>query len=327
MLTRSDVARLLDLRVCIDAVEESFRAAGEGRSAPSAILGLAGRDGGLHVKAAVSTASEGKAGYFAAKMNANFPGNPERHGLPTIQGVLVLSDAATGVLLAVMDSIALTELRTAAASAVAARYLAARDARTAAIIGCGAQARAQLAAMSIVRPLARALVFDTNVARANDFARAASAELGIPVEVTGTLGDATTRSDIVVTCTTSHRAFLGEAQVARGAFIAAVGADNEHKQEIEPGLLASSAVVTDSTAQCATIGDLHHAIAAGAMTVADVRAELGAVVADPGRGRRDRDEIVVFDSTGVAFQDVAAAALVYERAERENVGSMIRFGE
>ena len=229
--------------------------------------------------------------------------------------------------LAVMDSIALTVLRTAAASAVAARHLARDDARTLAIVGCGAQARAQLAAMRIVRPIEQAWAFDADARRAEAFARAATTELSMPVRASPTLADATRGADIVVTCTTSRRAFLDSGDVRAGAFIAAVGADSESKQEIEPALMAASAVVTDSTAQCRAIGDLHHAIDAGAMTVNDVRAELGEVVADPARGPHAPDEIVVFDSTGVAFQDVVAAALVYERAERENVGSMIRFGE
>lgn len=326
LLTRSDVERLLDMRACIDAVERAFRMAGEGRPLPSAILGLAAPGGGMHVKAALAIEGSGH-GWLVAKVNLNFPGNPERRGLPTIQGVVVLADAESGSPLAVMDSIALTVLRTAAASAVAARHLARDDARTLAIVGCGAQARAQLAAMRIVRPIEQAWAFDADAGKADAFARAATTELGLPVRASPTLADATRRADIVVTCTTSRRAFLGRDEVRPGAFIAAVGADSESKQEIEPALMATSAVVTDSTAQCATIGDLHHAIDARAMTLDDVRAELGAVVADPARGRRAADEVVVFDSTGVAFQDVVAAALVYERAERENVGSMIRFGE
>jgi len=141
------------------------------------------------------------------------------------------------------------------------------------------------------------------------------------------LGEAARQSDIVITCTTSRRAFLGRHHVKRGAFVAAVGADNEEKQEIEPALMAAASVVTDSTDQCATIGDLHHAIDAGLMQRNDVRAELGDVVADPSRGRRSDDEIVIFDSTGVAFQDVAAAAIVYERALRDGIGMKVDFSQ
>jgi ornithine cyclodeaminase/alanine dehydrogenase-like protein (mu-crystallin family) len=225
-----------------------------------------------------------------------------------------------------MDSIALTILRTAAATAVAARHLANPDARTVTIVGCGAQALAQLRALAVVRPLLRVFAHDMDATRARGFAGEATRRLGIPVNAVDDMGTATLASDIVVTCTTARRPFLGERHLASGAFVAAVGADNEQKSEIEPALMAASAVVVDSADQCAAIGDLHHAVEGGTMHLADVRAELGDVVLDARRGRRSPREIVIFDSTGVAIQDVAAAALVHERAEREQVGSLVDFG-
>ncbi len=121
-----------------------------------------------------------------------------------------------------------------------------------------------------------------------------------------------TPADVVVTCTTSKRPFLRAAN--RGAFIAAVGADNPEKSEIDPQLMRNAVVVADVLEQCVTIGDLRTAIAAGAMSRDDVRAELGAIVAGRAQGRRNADEIVIFDSTGAGFQDAAAAAIAYERA-------------
>jgi alanine dehydrogenase len=323
ILTRSEVQRLLDPAACVAAVEAAFRMRGSGTAIPSAILGLPVADGGFHAKAAVMP---GRRPYFAAKVNANFPANPARHRLPTIQGVLALFDATTGAPLALMDSIAITILRTAAATAVAARYLTRVDANTVTIVGCGAQALAQLVALRTVRPIARVFAHDIDTALRADFAQAATGILGIPVLAVDDLARAMLASDIIVTCTTSRRAFLGAEHVSPGAFIAAVGADNEEKQEIDPRLLAASAVVVDSLEQCAAIGDLHHAIAAGAMSTTDVRAELGDVIVDPARGRRRDEEIVIFDSTGVAIQDVAAAALVYERALSEEVGTSVALG-
>ena len=323
VLTRTDVERLLDPAACIAAVEAAFRIGAAG-GMRAAILGVPVAGGGFHAKAA---AMPGTRPYFAAKINANFPGNPARHGLPTIQGVLALFDAATGEPLALMDSIAITMLRTAAATAVAAQYLALPNAATVAIIGCGAQAMAQLIALRTVRPFARAFAYDLDAAVRAAFARTASAALGIPVVAVDELRDATLASDIIVTCTTSRRAFLGPEHVAPGTFVAAVGADNEEKQEIEPRLLAASAVVVDSREQCATIGDLHHALDAGAMALGDVRAELGDVITDPSRARRSSNEIVVFDSTGVALQDVAAAAVVYERAVAGGLGLSVALAD
>ena len=322
VLTRREVERLLDPSACVAAIETAFRmhAAGAMRSA---ILGLSVANGGFHAKAA---AMPGKRPYFATKVNANFPANPARHRLPTIQGVLALFDATTGEPLALMDSIAITILRTAAATAVAARYLARADASTVTIVGCGAQALAQLVALRTVRPVAQVFAHDIDTALCDAFARGATDILGIPVLAVDDLPRATLASDIIVTCTTSRRAFLGAGHVSPGAFIAAAGADNEEKQEIDPRLLATSAVVVDSLEQCAAIGDLHHAIAAGAMRASDIRAELGDVIVDPARARRRNEEIVIFDSTGVAIQDVAAAALVYERASLDGIGISVELG-
>src|SRR5262249_23712352 len=128
---------------------------------------------------------------------------------------------------------------------------------------------------------------------------------------------------IVATCTSSKVAFVTDELVSPGTFIAAVGADNEHKQEIAPELLAASAVVADDLEQCATIGDLHHAITAGLMTRDSVRATLGEVIVGTKPGRTNDHEVIIFDSTGVAIEDVAAAAMVFERAERDGTGMVV----
>jgi len=125
-------------------------------------------------------------------------------------------------------------------------------------------------------------------------------------------------SDIVITCTTAQRWFIAREMVSPGTFVAGVGADNENKQELDPALLASSKLVTDLTAQCVTIGDLHHAVAAGVMSASDVHAELGEIIAELKRARTSEEEIIVFDSSGTALQDVAAAAAVYQRARADN---------
>ena len=252
--------------------------------------------------------------YFAAKTNANFPRNGARHGLPTIQGVVVLCDAANGFPLAVMDSISITALRTAAATAVAAKYLAREECAVALVCGCGAQGAMQLRALCRVRQPKQVYAYDQDANRAAEFARNLSGELGIRVTPAHDLGAAVAGSDIVITCTTSQRFFITHDMVRPGTFIAAVGADNPDKQEIDPQLLARHTVVADILEQCCAIGDLHHAIEGKIMTRADVHAELGQVVAGIKPARTRDDEIIVFDSTGTALQDVAAAAAVYRRA-------------
>jgi ornithine cyclodeaminase/alanine dehydrogenase-like protein (mu-crystallin family) len=309
---------------CIDAVERAFRLHAEGRTIASSLLGVHVEGGGFHVKTA--GLAFGDRSYFAAKINANFPGNRERFGMPTIQGVIALFDIVNGRLLALLDTAEITSVRTAAATAVAVRYLAREDSAVATICGCGVQGRAQLRALARVRPIRTVLAFDADVGRAQEYAVAMTRELGIEVRAVGDLGRAVRESTVCITCTTSRRPILHPADVPPGLFVAAVGADNPEKQEIDAALLAVSTLVVDVLEQSATIGDLHHALAAGLMTRAEVHAELGEIVVGRKRGRATDDEIIVFDSTGTALQDVAAAALVYERAIASGRGTRLDVG-
>ena len=318
LLTQRDVAALLDLETCIAAVEEAFRLHGLGTVTPPGIHGVPAEGGGFHIKAGRL------GGTFAAKINANFPGNPSHHGLPTIQGVIALFDAETGAPLALMDSMEITTLRTGAATAVAAAHLAAEDAAVVTIVGCGVQGRVQLRAVAAVRPIEQAFAVDQDPGRAATFAREMARALGIAVHQAPDLARVTRQSDIIVTCTPARRAFLGRDDVRPGAFVAAVGADHEEKQELEPALLAASTIIADVLEQCAAIGERHHALDAGLVTRARVHAELGEVVAGRKPGRRSADEVIVFDSTGMALQDVAAAAAVYQRARAAGAGTVVR---
>ena len=318
LISRSDVERLLAPDACFTAVEDAFREHALGRVPAPGVLGMHAADGGFHVKAAQL------GGRFAAKINANFPRNGERHALPTIQGIVALFDAANGVPLALMDSMAITALRTAAATAVAAEHLARKDCGALLICGCGAQAPAQLRALLRVRRPARIHIHDVDGAKAIAMKKAFSSEnLNIVADLPRAVGE----SDIIVTCTTAKRWFIARGMVGPGAFVAGVGADNEEKQELDPQLLAAAKVVTDLTAQCAAIGDLHHALDAGAMARAGVHAELGEIVAGLKPARENDSEIIVFDSTGTALQDVAAAALVYERAVDSGPTNSIHFND
>ena len=321
VLSRRDVLDLLTLHDCIDAVEGAFRLHAEGRTLGPGVLGVPATGGGFHIKAAGLV---GERSYFAAKTNANFPENPRRFGLPTIQGTIVLADASTGVPLAIIESGSVTALRTGAATAVAAKYLARRDARTASIVGCGVQGELQLAAIAAVLPLERAWVLDNDYECAESMAVRASASLGLRVEAATDLRAALRQSDVCVTCTPARRAFVTTADVTPGMFIAAVGADSQGKQELEPALVASATLVVDVLNQCAEIGELQHVLAAGLMTRAQVHAELADVVVGRRPGRTRDDEITIFDSSGTALQDVAAAIAVYEKARATGRGTEVK---
>jgi len=321
VLSRRDVLDLLTLHDCIGAVEGAFRLHAEGRTLGPGVLGVPAPGGGFHIKAAGLV---GERSYFAAKTNANFPENPRRFGLPTIQGTIVLADASTGVPLAIIESGSVTALRTGAATAVAAKYLARREAQTATIVGCGVQGELQLAAIAAVLPLERAWVLDNDYERAESMAARAAASLGLRVEAVKDLRAALRESDVCVTCTPSRRAFVTTADVPPGMFLAAVGADSQGKQELEPALVASATLVVDVLDQCADIGELQHVLAAGLMTRAQVHAELADVVVGRRPGRSREDEITIFDSSGTALQDVAAAVAVYEKARATGRGTEVK---
>jgi alanine dehydrogenase len=322
LLTRKDVAALLTIEECIAAIERVFKSHGEGKAAPPGILGVHAADGGFHIKAGLLDLDRS---YFAAKINANFPANPKRLGLPTIQGLVVLCDGEYGSPLAVMDSIEITIQRTGAATAVAAKYLARSDSKTVTICGCGNQGTVSVRALAKVLSLEKVFAYDLNVAHAQRFANELSPELGIEVVAVGDLANAVGQSEIVVTCTPSKQPFLQKRFVRPGTFIAAVGADSAEKHELEPSLLAENKVVVDVLDQCASIGELHHALQDEVMTAEDVYAELGVLVAGVKAARTSSDEIIIFDSTGMALQDVITATIIYEKAVKSGVGTVMEF--
>lgn len=323
ILTRRNIASLMRSEDYVAAVEAAFLAERFGRAEAPPPMHLPGEGGTFHGKGAVF--SNGKA-YVALKLNGNFPDNPRRFGLPCIQGAILLCNAQNGALLAILDSIEITLQRTAAASALAARYLSRNDAGVLCVCGCGAQGRVQAEALAEVRSFTGGFAWDIDRATAQRFAAEMTRALGFAFEAVSDLGDAARKSDVIVTATTSRQAFLHAQDVKPGAFIAAVGADNPEKSEIAPELMARAKVVVDSRAQCLAMGDLRVAIEVGAMTRDDVYADLGEIVAGRKPGRSTGDEIFVFDSTGTALEDVASAAMTYEKAVEYHVGSVVDMG-
>ncbi|HZI94425.1 MAG TPA: ornithine cyclodeaminase family protein [Patescibacteria group bacterium] len=322
LLARSDVRALLDLDECIAAVEEAFRLHAQGRTLPPGVLGVPSVDGGFHIKAAGLRLEPGR---FAVKCNGNFFHNTARHDMPNIQGLILLCDADNGYPLAVIDSIEITILRTGAATAVAAKYLSRPDSRVVTIAGCGNQGRVQLRALRRVRGIEKVHAWDTDLQRARDFAEEVCRDSGLAAAATPDLSAAVRASDICVTCTPSRQAILGPDDISPGLFLAAVGADSHDKQELDPAILRRGKVVADILDQCAEIGELHHALTAGVMTRQDVHAELADIVSGRRPGRRAPDETFVFDSTGTALQDVAAADALYRRALEAGAGTPLDF--
>ena len=313
LLNRSAVTAVLRPEDYLAAGERAFRAHGEGASLATGLLHVDAHGGDFHIKS--SRLPLGRT-YVGVKVNGAFWQNRGR-GLPYVHGALLLFDGETGVPLALMDSVEITVQRTAAATALAARHLARRDARVVTICGTGTQGRAQLRYLARVLPVERVHAFGRREESVARFAAEMRDELGADVVPAPDLAAAARASDVIVTCTPSRTPLLGTADVSPGAFVAAVGSDNPAKRELAPVLVAASRLVTDITEQCARVGELHHALAAGLMTVQDVYGELGAIVAGRTPGRTSDADVIVFDSTGTALQDVAAAAVAYERAAED----------
>ncbi len=317
VLSRAEIERLLSFSDYVDAVEAALRAAAASRAVGPPASALHVADGSFHVKAGALIDDCGAV--VAIKLNGNFPGNPAAHRLPTVQGVIYLADGSNGRPLALMDSIEITINRTGAATTLAARHLARADSRVATICGAGVQGRIQAVAIAAAARPERLHVWDARPEAATALAADLARDLRLDVRASRDLAPVRD-SDIVVTCTSARQAFLMRELVRPGTFIAAVGADNADKQEIDPALFACARVVVDSLEQCAEIGDLHHALSAGAITRDAVHATLAELVAGEKPGRRDAREITLFDSTGLGLQDIAAAGALYRRALAQGVG-------
>jgi ornithine cyclodeaminase/alanine dehydrogenase len=322
LLNRTQITRLVTFRDYFDAVQSAFKLHGEGRIGNQGLLHVDTERGEFHIKAGALNLDQL---YFAVKINGGFYENTKRYGLPNILGIIVLCDGSTGFPLAMMDSSEITRQRTAAAAAVAAKHLARPDSKTITICGCGAQGHTQLSAMVHFFPVVKAFAYDIELDRSRQFAQNMSQELGISIEAVDNLGAAVRESDICITCTSSKRYFVKTSDVKPGTFIAAMGADSPDKQELEPTLLSRSKVVVDVLTQCERVGELHHAIEEQVLSRNDIYAELGEIVAGKKQGRTSQSEITIFDSTGTAIQDVAAAAIVYAKALANDAGVEFSF--
>jgi len=324
LLSRRQVADLLTIKECIDAVENAFRLHGEGKALPPKVMGMHSENGGFHIKAGIMDLERI---YFAAKINANFPNNTKLYDLPTIQGVITVSDGSNGRLLALIDSIEITIIRTGAATAVAAKYLSLPNSKIVTICGCGNQGRISLKALMKVRNLKKVFCFDIDRKQTEKFIQEFQSQIEIIPVTINDLSNALKQSHICVTCTPSQQPFIHAEDIMPGTFIAAVGADSEEKQELSTDLIASNKIVVDIIEQSVMIGELHHAIEQKKTTITDIHAELGMIVAGKKPGRESDNEIIIFDSTGMALQDVAAASIVYEKALNNRIGTKLNFAE
>jgi alanine dehydrogenase len=261
-----------------------------------------------------------KEGFFGTKIVSVFPRNIEKK-LSTIQAAYLLNDPTTGELLALMDGILLTAMRTGATSALATKYLSRKNSETLGIIGGGAQAPFQAEAISKVRPIHRMLVYDKERKIAEDFSGAVSNSLRIPVHVMASPRDVVVESDILVTVTTSTTPVFDGRHLKGGTHINAVGAYTPEMRELDDLTVRKSKIVVDTYEGCmAEAGDLLIPIRNGKLSKENIYADLGEIVLGQKPARTADDEITLFESVGFALEDLVVASLAYGRASEKGVG-------
>ncbi len=322
LLNRAELERLLDVRAVIEAVERGFAdySAGKVQMPVRTAVRMSDPPGILLLMPCAMTESRA----LGTKLVSVYPRNPSR-GLPTIGALYVLSDYETGFPVAVMDAGFITGLRTAAASAVATRYLAREDARTLGIFGTGVQAEFHALAVPAVRPVERILVWGSSPDKARQFAAKMQDRCRAPLEAGASL-EAVAAADIVVTGTTATQPLFAGSLVQPGAHVNGVGSHAPATRELDADLVARSRVVVDTyEAAFAEAGDLLLAIEEGRIDREHVAAEMGEIVLGRKPGRERADEITIFKSCGVAFEDAVTASLAVERARAEGVGVAFDF--
>ncbi|MBW6517077.1 MAG: alanine dehydrogenase [ANME-2 cluster archaeon] len=316
-LTKREVEELVNIYDVIPAVEVAFREHGLDRvqMPPKMYLDFKAHNGDLRAMPGYLEGPD----IAGVKLVNVHPDNPAR-GLPTVMALMVLNSTETGAPLAVMDGTTLTDLRTGAAGGVAAKYLSRKDSKIVGMIGLGRQARTQLQALTAVRDIELVRIFDTSRNSMEAFKTDMELKTGIDIITCADTSQAC-NCDILVTTTPVTSPLIKAEWIKAGTHINAIGADAAGKEELDPMILKKAKVVVDAVAQASHSGEVNVPISKGIFSVEEIYAELGQVVSGKKPGRESDAEITVFDSTGLAIQDVVTADLIYRRAIERKAGT------
>lgn len=310
ILGRRQTEEFLSVGEAIVAVEHAFKLKAQGRAImpPKLYLDMLEFGGDFR---AMPAYIDGIAGL---KWVSGYPDN-HRYNLPTVMATIILCDPETGRPLVIMSGEYITNIRTGAAGGVAVKYLARSDSTVVGMIGAGIRARTQLLAIIEVLPSIKEVkVFDLRKEVSQRYTQIMAAELKInicPVETV----EAATDADIVVTTTPSREPVVKKHHIKPGTHISAIGADAKGKQELDSGLLASAKVVVDDIEQASHGGEINVPLSESQLRIEQIYGTIGEIVANLKNGRENDDEITIFDSTGLAIQDIVCAKLVYEKAK------------
>jgi len=318
LITRREIESIVSMKELMGAMEDAFRAKAMRRVQMPTKLYITFPDGDYRTMMAYVPDLE----MACVKIVNVHPNNPEKHGLPTVMATIVLIDPETGRPLAIMDGTYLTGMRTGATGGVAAKYLARKNSRIIGMVGAGTQARTQLMALNEVFKIEEVRVCSKTRGECEKFAKDME-HLGLKFLVKEGVEETVRGCDIIVTTTPVTSPLVRNEWVEEGMHINAIGADASGKEELDPEILKRAKVVVDDYEQACHYGELNVPVSKGIFKPEQIHAELGEIIVGRKAGRTNDNEITVFDSTGLAIQDLAAAALVYRKARKVGVACEI----
>lgn len=321
LFNRSSFEHLMRMQDYIDAVEKAHLLQAQNKIIATNLIHADAPEGEYHIK---TGGLLGDNAYYGLKANGGFFGNQQNYQLPNILGIIYLSDAQNAYPLAIFASSLISKMRTAAATAVAAKYLLPSGALNLAVVGYGNQAEAQIEALICVATIKRISIAGRNAQKAAAFVQKISQLYSIPVQL-DSIENACRDAQIIVTTTPSKDYFVKNEWVQDGCFIAAIGADSPGKQELDPLLMQRAKIVADIKSQVLKVGESQHAFQQNLITESSIYAELGQLVSGQLPGRMQEETIFIYDSTGTAIQDVAAAAFIYEKLKDDSSIQSIDF--
>ncbi|MEE4015565.1 ornithine cyclodeaminase family protein [Roseibium sp. FZY0029] len=324
LLNKEEVSRLISNREVIEAVENAYKAFNSGQVEQPEYLSI-------HMPAPRGEI-DFKLGYYKVNetismkaSSGGFENNPASFGLPTGMGTIILFDARSCALICVMDGSLITGLRTGASGAVSVKALARKNASKITSIGTGNQARMQIRAINEVMKIDEIYAWSRTAEKLAKYKADIESEFGIPVIITETKKEAVEQADVLITTTRGVGAPVEAAWVKPGTHIVAIGTDQFGKQELEPEIFRNAKIVVDSLAQCAEKGETWHPLNHDIITRDDIHGEIGEILLGRKPGREHEDEVTIFDSTGMAIQDITTADRIYQNAIAQNVGTYFEF--
>jgi len=324
LLNKEEVGSLIDLDAIRAAVEAGYRSFNSGLVVQPnfMVLTLPGTHAGVDFKGGLDMGG----GYITLKASSGGYDNNPKLGLPAGMNTVLLFEAKTCALKCIMDGTLITGCRTGAAGAISVKYLARADAEKLCVIGAGNQARRQLSAIMRVRQLTEVRVWDALPECLDAYVKEMSAETGLRIRKCATAEEAVRGADMVVTTTRARSGPIVKREwVQPGTHIAAIGADMPDKQELYADVYAGAKVVNDSIALCVEGGETRNAVKAGIIRPEDIHAEMGEIILGKKPGRENPDEVTIFDTVGMAIQDIVTAAMLYQGALEKGLGTRYEF--